>query len=84
MVKDRQAGDALSHVSISAEGSEVHTVTNDDGRFTLKYESGSRRYFVVEVSSDDFFCFCFAVSELFRTFVIDLCVTNKQIRLLTQ
>jgi hypothetical protein len=33
VVKDRQTGDALSHVSISAEGSEVHTVTNDDGRF---------------------------------------------------
>ena len=36
VVKDRQTGDALSHVSITAEGSEVHTVTNDDGRFTLK------------------------------------------------
>ena len=36
VVKDRQTGNALSHVSITAEGSEVHTVTNDDGRFTLK------------------------------------------------
>lgn len=36
VVKDRQTGKALSHVSISAEGSDVHTVTNDDGFFTLK------------------------------------------------
>lgn len=36
VVKDRQTGKALSHVSISAEGSDVHTVTNDDGYFTLK------------------------------------------------
>ena len=39
IVKDRQTGDALSHVSITAEGSEVHTVTNDDGRFTLKVKN---------------------------------------------
>ena len=36
VVKDRQTGKALSHVSISAEGSDVHTVSNDDGFFTLK------------------------------------------------
>ena len=36
VVKDRQTGKALSHVSISAEGTDVHTVTNDDGYFTLK------------------------------------------------
>lgn len=36
VVKDRQTGKALSHVSISAVGTDVHTVTNDDGRFTLK------------------------------------------------
>ena len=29
-------GQPLAHVSVSAEGSEVHTVTNDDGQFTLK------------------------------------------------
>ena len=28
IVKDRQTGDALSHVSITAEGSEVHTVAS--------------------------------------------------------
>ena len=39
VVKDRQTGDVLSHVSISAEGSEAHTVTNDDGRFTLKVKN---------------------------------------------
>ena len=31
-----QQGQPLAHVSVSAEGSEVHTVTNDDGLFTLK------------------------------------------------
>ena len=36
VVKDRQTGKPLSHVSISAEGTDVHTVTNDDGYFTLK------------------------------------------------
>jgi hypothetical protein len=36
MVKDRYTGQPLAHVSIAAEGSDVHTVTNDDGRFTLK------------------------------------------------
>jgi len=36
VVKDRQTGKALSHVSISAEGSDVHTVSNEDGYFTLK------------------------------------------------
>ena len=36
VVKDRQTGDVLSHVSITAEGSAAHTVTNDDGRFSLK------------------------------------------------
>ena len=39
LVKDRQTGEVLSHVSITAEGSEVHTVTNDDGRFTLKVKN---------------------------------------------
>lgn len=42
IVKDRQTGDALSHVSITAEGSEVHTVTNDDGRFTLKVKNSPK------------------------------------------
>lgn len=42
VVKDRQTGDALSHVSITAEGSEVHTVTNDDGRFTLKVKNAPK------------------------------------------
>ena len=36
VVKDRQTGKVLSHVSVSAEGTDVHTVTNDDGFFTLK------------------------------------------------
>lgn len=36
VVKDRQTGQPLAHVNIAAEGTEVHTVTNDDGRFTLK------------------------------------------------
>ena len=36
VVKDRQTGGALSHVSVTAEGTNVHTVTNEDGRFTLK------------------------------------------------
>jgi len=36
IVKDRLTGSPLSHVSISAEGSDVHTVSNDDGFFTLK------------------------------------------------
>ena len=31
-----QQGQPLAHVSVSAEGSEVHTVTNDDGQFSLK------------------------------------------------
>ncbi len=36
LVKDRQTGEPLSRVSITAEGSRVHTVTNEDGRFVLK------------------------------------------------
>ena len=36
LVLDRQTGQPLSHVSISTDGKDVHTVTNDDGRFTLK------------------------------------------------
>lgn len=39
MVKDRQTGYPLSHVSITAEGSASHTVTNDDGRFALKVKN---------------------------------------------
>lgn len=35
-VKDSQTGEALGGVSITAGGSNVHTVTNDDGRFLLK------------------------------------------------
>ena len=35
LVKDSQTGKALSGVSITAEGSERHIVTNDDGRFRL-------------------------------------------------
>lgn len=42
VVKDRQTGDVLSHVSITAEGSDVHTVTNDDGRFTLKVKNAPK------------------------------------------
>ena len=39
IVKDRQTGEPLSHVSITAEGSAAHTVTNDDGRFSLKLKN---------------------------------------------
>jgi hypothetical protein len=39
VVKDRQTGDVLSRVSITVDGSEAHTVTNDDGRFTLKVKN---------------------------------------------
>ena len=36
VVLDRQTGRTLSHVSVTAEGGKEHTVTNDDGRFSLK------------------------------------------------
>ena len=36
VVTDRQTGRALSHVSVTAEGSNAHTVTNEEGRFVLK------------------------------------------------
>jgi len=36
VVKDRKAGRPLAHVNVSAEGTDAHTVTNDDGRFLLK------------------------------------------------
>ncbi len=36
LVKDRKTGHPLAHVSVAAEGTDIHTVTNDDGRFTLK------------------------------------------------
>jgi hypothetical protein len=36
VVIDRQTGRTLSHVSVTAEGGKEHTVTNDDGRFSLK------------------------------------------------
>ncbi|MBP3260240.1 MAG: carboxypeptidase-like regulatory domain-containing protein [Prevotella sp.] len=36
VVLDKQTERALSHVSIATEGKDIHTVTNDDGRFTLK------------------------------------------------
>ena len=36
VVTDRQTRRPLSHVSVRAEGTDVHTVTNEDGRFTLK------------------------------------------------
>ena len=38
VVTDRQTRQPLSHVSITVEGSGVHTVTNDDGRFLLKVQ----------------------------------------------
>lgn len=38
VVKDVQNGRPLTHVNISAEGTDTHTVTNDDGRFTLKVQ----------------------------------------------
>ena len=36
VVKDRQTGRLLSHVSVTAEGGREHTITNDEGRFVLK------------------------------------------------
>lgn len=36
VVLDCQTGRTLSHVSVTAEGGKEHTVTNDDGRFSLK------------------------------------------------
>lgn len=36
VVKDSKTGRPLPHVSVMAEGEDVHTVTNDDGFFTLK------------------------------------------------
>lgn len=36
VVTNRETGQPLSHVSVMAEGTDVHTVTNEDGRFTLK------------------------------------------------
>lgn len=39
VVKDRETGEVLSNVSITAEGSEAHIVTNDDGRFTIKVKN---------------------------------------------
>lgn len=36
VVKDRETGQTLNRVSISAEGFKVHTVSNEDGRFVLK------------------------------------------------
>ena len=42
VVKDRQTGDVLSHVSITAEGSSAHTVTNEDGHFTLKVKNSPK------------------------------------------
>lgn len=47
VVLDKQKGRPLSHVSIVAEGKDIHTVTNDEGRFTLK-TCHSPRY--IEVS----------------------------------
>jgi hypothetical protein len=36
VVTDRQTGKPLPHVSVTASDSQEHTVTNDDGHFTLK------------------------------------------------
>lgn len=36
VVTDRDSRSPLSHVSVTAGGTDIHTVTNDDGRFTLK------------------------------------------------
>lgn len=36
IVTDRQTHRPLPHVSVSIENGDVHTVTNEDGRFTLK------------------------------------------------
>ena len=42
VVTDRQTGHPLSHVSVSVEGSKIHTVTNEDGRFLLKVQQAPR------------------------------------------
>ncbi len=36
IVKDQKTKRPLAHVSVTAAGTDIHTVTNDDGRFTLK------------------------------------------------
>lgn len=36
VVTDSKTKEPLSHVSVMAEGTDVHTVTNEDGRFSLK------------------------------------------------
>ena len=36
VVTDRKTGQPLPHVSVLVEGEDVHTVTNEDGYFTLK------------------------------------------------
>jgi hypothetical protein len=35
IVTDRKSGRPLAHVSILLEGEKIHTVTNDDGHFTV-------------------------------------------------
>ena len=42
VVKDRQTRQPLAHVSVTAEGSGVQTVTNDDGVFTLKTQQQAK------------------------------------------
>lgn len=42
VVLDRQTGRPVSHASISAQGGKEHTVTNDEGRFTLKIQGQSK------------------------------------------
>ena len=42
VVKDRQTRKPLAHVSVTAEGSGVQTVTNDDGVFTLKVQQQTK------------------------------------------
>ncbi len=38
VVKDRQTRQPLAHVSVAAEGTDIRTVTNDDGIFILKVQ----------------------------------------------
>ena len=42
VVTDCQTGRVLSNVSVTAEGGHSHTVTNEDGRFTLKLQERPR------------------------------------------
>lgn len=53
VVTDRQTGRPLSHVSITAEGSKIHTVSNEDGRFLLKVQQKPRYVLLTHIGYKD-------------------------------